>query len=212
MSAADLFKNAYDVDFRLNNTWLMIGKEPYYVRGTAAETNDAAETRLILVGGKNKEQLVRLGSLPLRAMTACPHGYFLGSWVARGPARHRFQGITRSSFWSVLPQGGIQYFGVDDCGDLLYRLANQPRIRPQGKRASGVLTRDVYINEGGQVFVRGRLRGHYTSHNRMEPCTEILPIVNQLLTNARLEVDTKSRLVMPVAAPVKIHHSDEIVS
>lgn len=187
MSAADLFKNSYDVEFRLKGTWIMIGRDPYYIHMVHPKgSTDPATCILKLEDLKGEEHNVELGKLPLTAMTACPWGYYDGIFYARGPARHRFQGITGSSFWAIMPNGAIDTGGVGNPKTLLKQLPLQPRTRRPGKRPSGAVTRDVFINGQNYVMVRGIIRAQYVGKNIIKPLGEISPMVEQLLKNAKL--------------------------
>lgn len=188
MSAADLFKDRYDVEFRLKGTWIMIGRHPYFVRNVLSDSGYPEDTCLFLNNLKDEEINVQLGRLPLNAMTSCPSGYFEGIWYSRGPDRNRYQGITGSSLWSVYPDGSLGTDGVGNCRKVLKELSMQPRTRRPGKRPSGIITRDVYIGTAGQVLVRGRVRGKYLGENTVKPLTEINPLTQTLLENAKLEI------------------------
>lgn len=187
MSAADLFNSPYDVEFRLKGTHIMIGRQPYYVRQAFPDGPKVEDTILQLQDPKDEDIQIKLGRLPLKTMTNCPHGWFDGVWYARGPARHRYQGITGSSLWCVLPSGNLEIGGVGNPSKLLKEMAIQPRIRRPGKRPSGALTRDVYIDKD-RVKVRGITRGEYLGENLMKPLTEINPLTEILLNNAKIGI------------------------
>ncbi len=188
MSAADLFNAPYDAEFRLKNTFIMVGRTPYFIRNVFADGGKTEDTILVLQDMKDEETNVKLGWLPLTSMTACPSGYYDGCWYTRGPARHRYQGITNLSFWSVMPNGAIEAGGVGNCKKLLKELPLQPRTRRPGKRPSGALTRDVFVCPSGRVLIRGRLRGEYLGENLIKPLGELSPLSNILLNNAKLGI------------------------
>lgn len=188
MSAADLFKDAWDAEFRLKGTFIMVGKKPYFVRNVmAVGGSDTATALLILSDDKDDEFHVALGRLPLSAMTACPQGYHDGVWYTRGPARHRYQGITGSSFWAVMHNGVVDPCGTGNTQRLLSLLARQPKKRRPGKRPTGILTKDVYIEPGSnRVLIQGRHRAMYEGRNLIKPIGEISPIHKKFLDNAKL--------------------------
>lgn len=188
MSAADLFNAPYDAEFRLKGTYILIGRTPYYVRNVVPDGAKIENTILVLQDMKDEETNVRLGQLPLNSMTACPSGYCEGMWHARGPARHRYQGITSSSFWVVMPNGMVETGAVAHVKKLMKELPLQPRTRRPGKRPSGALTRDVFVGPGGQVLIRGRLRGEYLGENLIKPLGDLSPLSQTLLNNAKLGV------------------------
>ena len=203
MSAADLFKDPYDVEFRLKGTYIMIGRDPYFVRQVYADGPKVENTGLHLFDMKDEDRTIRIGKLPLQTMTACPHGYFEGAFWARGPARHRWQGINGSSFWCVHSDGLIDPCGHGNCKKLLRELSIQPRTRRVGKRPQGILTRDVMIDNKSRVLVRGRHRANYIDNNRIEPVTEISPITQQLLDNAKLSIkEPKSFMEIPMPTEI----------
>lgn len=188
MSAADLFKDPFDVEFRLKGTWIMVGRNPYFVKSISAPTVNVKDAFLNMIDLKDDDYSVPLSKLPLSSMYACPHGYYEGTFYARGPARHRYQGITSQSFWAIMPNGYIEPCGLNSCKRILKELSVQPRTRRPGKRPSGILTRDVMIDSGMNVYVRGRLRAKYTEKNIVTPVSEISPVTEQFLKNAKLSL------------------------
>ncbi len=200
MSAADLFKDYSDVDFRLRNTHIMIGREPYMVMSVEPDhdTNEAKSTVLHLRDSDGAEVKVKLGQLPLHTMSACPSGYYDGTWLARGPTRNRYQGIIRSSLWAVTKEGRV----IADAGfeprTTLKTLASQPRIRRQGKRPSGMLTRDIFINSEGEVLIRGKHRAEYLGENTVKLLTEPNPFLTHLLDNAKLTLKGQPQMELPI--------------
>lgn len=188
MSAADLFKDCHDVEFRLKGTYIMIGREAYYVRQVYPDGPIAGRALLVLNDFKDNLKEIRLEQLPLRTMTACPYGYYNGTWYARGPSRNRYQGITGSDFWCVYENGAIENCGVGNVKPLLQELPRQPRTRRPGKKLQGAVTRDVFIGSDGKVLIRGRHRGEYAGNATIKPRTELSPLSLQLLNNARLSV------------------------
>ena len=217
MSAADLFKNVSDVEFRLTNTFIMIGKEPYYVRQVINNgvTQDVKEAVLRLTDREGGERLVPLRRLPLRAMSASPCGYSDGQWVARGPARHRFQGMTHSSFWAVRDDGRLAFHATDNVFSTLKELASQPKTRRSKKQVNGALTRDVFVDSMGRVLVRGVHRGDIAGANLVKPLGEILPLTRRLLENAQLRLLPKSvekpeNLAAPIVNKIEDNPCSEI--
>ncbi len=190
MSAADLFRDAHDVSFRLLKTHIVIGKKPFKIVDCISKShyNLVQDVSLHLIDDKGKIIEVPLHNLPLSSMTSCPYGYFNERWYARGPARHRYQGITSSSLWGIDPDGRINLEGVYDVMHTLAELVKQPRIRPASKRPQGILTRDVKITSDKEVHVRGRKIGHYIKDNVVEAEIPLTDLSKYLLSNARLEV------------------------
>lgn len=194
MSAADLFKDGFDAEFRLKNTFIMIGRTPYLVAAVYAD-GKIENTALSLININNMEDLsVRLGRLPLHTMFDCPSGYFEGLWWTRGPARHRYQGINASTLWAVMPNGLIETGGTGGIKQVLKTLSTQPRTRRPGKRPQGVLTRDVFIDTNNRVMIRGRYRANYVANDTVRGFTEISPLSKQLLDNAKLSLVDDSSL------------------
>lgn len=166
MSAADLFANSYDVEFRLQNTWIVVGKMPLFIRSVGGHPVVAK----VILGCRDlqgREYAIPLGKLPLSAMTNCPWGYCEGMWFAHGPARHRFQGLKQWSFWVVMMDGsmrGNDYVGVEY---LLPSIINQPAVNTKPVTTQrGVITRDVSVTMDDYVLIRGVIRGKY-SRNRV---------------------------------------------
>lgn len=196
MSAADLFRDRYDVEFRLKNTYIVVGRKPFRVKDVGClgfDGTSVSSTALYLQDIKNNITEVLLRRLPLSSMMRCPWGYYQGCWVARGPARNRFQGITGTSFWRVSAEGDATALGAVDAGDVLEQITPQPAIRaleliPRNEYdAEAVLTRDVMVDMG-RVYLRGRLMGRMIEPDVIETRVQMTDLMKQLLANARLRV------------------------
>ena len=191
MSAADLFNSAADVEFRLLNTHIVVGKKPYKVVEVHRESfwaKDPQETLLTLSDGGGGLATVPLKRLPLRSMFDCPTGYFNGTWVSRGPCRSRHQGLVPNSFWCVVNdelRPGIDLEGLS-VYNLLSHLLSQPRRRsPASRKKSGIMTRDVLIDRRDNVVIQGRNFGTYRKEG-VVPNYSPSEIDLELLENARI--------------------------
>ena len=186
MSAIELFKDERDADFRLRNTFLVIGREPYHVSSVRGDCLE--DCHLILHNSKDEEFCVPLHKLPLSAMTACPRGYESGYWWTRGPARNRFQGITGSSLWYIEKDGQVNSEGSSNttCFRILKSLLSQPRSRRPGKLSAGILTKDVMIDPNNHVLIQGRIKGSYIGADMVKPFVNLSDMSLQFLKNAKL--------------------------
>lgn len=146
MSAANLFRNWEDAHFRLLNTYLYIGKSVWKVVEVGPHRENFAS--LTLNGSKTLVEGVPLARLPESAMTAAPIGYADGNWFVRGPARHRYQGLTAQSMWRVYADGSSENAFIDDVYGFLDRLAKQPIRKIPGSR-NKIITNRVYRSNDG---------------------------------------------------------------
>lgn len=161
MPASDLFASCYDVEWRLLKTWIVVGNLPLYVYQVHNHL-DYRRTELVLKNLRGEiHGIVPINKLPLSAMTNCPYGYFQERWYARGPARHRHQGLKTWSWWCIGPQG--QTWQNEDWNPdaLLPALLSQPLRKRPNQPYLGVLTRDVYIDGRDRVYIRGVDRGEH---------------------------------------------------
>lgn len=190
MSAADLFKDIHDVDFRLRGTMIVVGRSVFNVdQISSSGYGGSAEDAILCMTDMDGDPVkVPLKSLPLHAMTYCPSGYDEGIWFCRGPARHRYQGITSMSLWGVYDNGRILSEGVGGLRKLLMKLSVQPKTRRPGKRAQGILTRDVMIRPDSSVLVQGIIRAEHIGDSHVKLLEEPDPMTMRYLDNAKLSV------------------------
>lgn len=192
MPASDLFKDTADADFRLRNTYLVIGNNYYQVcavKNIDTYSMSIKKTALILQNSRGILVEALLSRLPLSAMYAAPSGYFDGGWITRGPARHKYQGLTKDSFWLIRPDLSVNPYYCDmHLPKLFNKLLSQPRRRAKGARAKGVLTRDIFIGQDKTVYSRGEAIGLYSGKNRLELFSPVTSQTEELLTNARLKI------------------------
>jgi len=105
MCASLYFRDTADVRWRLEGTYLYIGKQIWYVAEVCSGLgNIAANARLFLTHiDSNNSRTVALRHLPVSALFNAPRGYIMASngvlWGARGPTRDRFQGLTDQAIW-----------------------------------------------------------------------------------------------------------------
>jgi hypothetical protein len=186
MPASDLFLGPGDAEFRLLDTYIIVGRVPYKVLEVIGSPF-AFETQ---IGIHNIEtgshQRVRLDRLPTRAMYDCPHGYRNGVWYSRGTARCRYQGITASAMWARNKDGSISQGCYEPLENLLPALLKQPRVAPR-KITKGIVTRDVFIQSSGLVLVRGIAVGRY-DEGRLDTPLNLPSHYLELLRNARITV------------------------
>jgi hypothetical protein len=185
MPASDLFNGPADAEFRLRNTYIVVGKTPYLIKDVSPYPGFKKAVLLLMDVCSGVHREAPLCRLPLRAMYDCPHGYLRGVWYSRGTPRHRFQGITNSSFYGLYEEDVILGYS-GDVGDLLLNLLSQPRVASR-KKSRGIVTRDVYIRESGTVLVRGLPVGEYNA-GKLETSLELPSYYLELLRNARITV------------------------
>lgn len=189
MPASDLFKDTEDAEFRLRGTYLVIGRDFYSVKQVIMNpfSPEVSMSSLFMVDSRENEHIIQLGRLPLWTMTYCPWGWDSGIWYCRGPARHRYQGITPSSLWGFQGDRAMSG-GVDNIRRVLRTLLMQPKTRRPGKKLQGVLTRDVMLDAGGCIHVRGVYVGDHIGQGVVRPNNEPDPVTMRLLDNAKLRL------------------------
>lgn len=190
MSAASLFRNGADASFRLAGTHIVIGHRIYYVvdvLSTAKEPQGLAVLSDCADGMLEIKAPMRL--LPESAVTYCPFGYYDSFWLARGPHRARYQGITRASFWMRYSDGSVQEFYAEDVPGLLNLLLSQPKkiTNPKRKDKGIILTRRVAVNSSSELHVDGLAVGSVENYKLVEtyrPLTtsEIVAISDACIT------------------------------
>src|SRR5690606_10703028 len=131
----ELFLDANDASFRLLDTWIMIGRKPFLVAEVRPEGyNPRVMTKILgcfwdkAYEGLAPSQEFWLERLSVLTMFACPRGYYRDTWISRGPSRNRFQGIKRSALWGLTRHSEYVPAPEIPIGELLYGLANQPKI------------------------------------------------------------------------------------
>ena len=185
MPASDLFKDFYDVQFRLHKTHIVVGNSYYFV--SEVVLGESGKALLMLAESDTPQAIpVYLDRLPLSSMYACPSGYYNGFWYTRGPSRSRHQGLVSSSFWGVHPSGHVQQGSDYSTSTILAYLLSQPR-RATRKKPYGLLTRDVFVEKGSRgVLVRGRRVG--ILDEKFHPLVPLPTHYQELLNNARIPV------------------------
>lgn len=164
LSAATLFRDFEDVRFRLQDTYIKVGRHIFRVEDmTCRSYNDTRTTKIIgrEISGRF-EKSARLGLLPLQTMFDAPVGYHLDRWYSRGPIRNRFQGITVRTMWGLNPYGDVIQGADVTLSNLLLALNNQPEVfspPPGFRKGSGIRTNKVMITKGDAVIYRGRYIG-----------------------------------------------------
>lgn len=181
MPASDLFTSSSDAHFRLYGTYIVVGRTVCQVidvlRGDDRDSPEAAILALRIPSSlSNMANMgdrvinVPLGQLPLRSMYECPSGYYGESWVSRGPARQRYQGLTTSSFWFRDMYGGIEPNGMYSVTNILRPLITQKakRSAKTSIRVGKPLTNRIMITREKFVLSCGEAIGEYAGNGNVK--------------------------------------------
>ncbi len=159
MSAADYFRDVNDVSWRLDRTYLYIGRQLWYVESTKGMPSlPAGSAVLELYNRKHGGRLVNLKDLPEQALFDAPRGYVKNNagvyWGARGPVRDRHQGLKMYSMWylnieGISPQQGI----FDLTSDYVTAMAGCcNRLQ---RKSWGRVSKEVLLYQG-KAYYQGR--------------------------------------------------------
>lgn len=161
MSATELFRDCDDAHFRLVGSYLLWKRAPYKVDNVFSSGSYSASNIVLSLRDYNGDcRDTYLDKLPLRVMFDFPEGYIGKTWVCRGMARSRLQGITSDDLW---PQGDNvpEDFYQMSIFSKLMLLAQQPRIALPGEplRRGKPVTNNILVARTGEVLYKGLVVG-----------------------------------------------------
>lgn len=189
MTADIYFRDVNDVRWRLDTTFLYIGKQLWRVESTAGMSTLPASHAVLclreLRTGESRE--VPLSKLPVSALFSAPRGYIRYSgqtyWCARGPVRDRHQGLKSYSMWyAPIARPEILQGMLDINGDLMMSLAGQGHRLC--RKNWGYVSKDVLL-QNGECFYRNNLVGEFSHEDLPRVRLNNLPrIAGQIVKNA----------------------------
>lgn len=189
MSAADLFRDSEDVRFRLQDTYLVIGRTLAHVAVVHNLSQMIAGKSILdltLSGAGHRSVLLQ--HLPLSAMYNCPSGYVGNYWLSRGPCRQRYQGLVPGSLWGVNKYGDIIHGGIEGLGRDLKNLLSQPSKRKKALRKGVPATNEIMVDLESHVLYKGNYVGAYEGKAEMTLHVEPTEGLLTSLDNAAIRV------------------------
>lgn len=168
MSAADYFRDVADVVWRLERTYLYIGRQLWYVEEVRGGANSSPAEHAVLYlyqVDTERRATASIRDIPVRALFEAPRGYLkYGNevyWGARGPVRDRHQGLRTYSMWYLL-LGKPQPFqgSFDIASEYVRGLAGCKNYLV--RKNWGWISRDVLLYQG-EAFFQGRRIGQTPS-------------------------------------------------
>lgn len=178
MSAVDYFRDVADVSWRLDRTYLYIGRQLWYVETTKGAPNFPAKHAILdmYCAASGNHRHVPLSDLPEQALFDAPRGYFKHNsgvyWGARGPVRDRHQGLKMYSLWylnidAIVPQQGLFELSSD------YVRAMAGCTNRLLRKSWGQVSREVLLYQG-RAYFQGRPVGK-NPEERVVEITETEP-------------------------------------
>lgn len=160
MSAADYFRDVNDVSWRLDRTYLYIGRQLWYVERSRGELHLPAKHAVLDMynAQTGQQRSVPLKDLPEAALFDAPRGYVKHNsevyWGARGPVRDRHQGLKMYSMWYLNLEGVIPQQGLFELSSDYVTAMAGCRNRLQ-RKSWGQVSKEVLLYQG-RAYYQGR--------------------------------------------------------